>query len=101
MYSYSDRLKAIELYIQYGKSAAATVRALGYPARTFARRIPTPHPFGAFAKIRFLRIFEPSRPAEPPPTVIPVLFSTLLPGFTGQNFLIRCQASPGTAPAPR
>lgn len=33
MYSYSDRLKAIELYIQYGKSAAATVRALGYPSK--------------------------------------------------------------------
>lgn len=38
MYSYSDRLKAIELYIQYGKSAAATVRALGYPSKKQLRR---------------------------------------------------------------
>lgn len=38
MYSYSDRLKAIEAYIQYGKSAAATVRALGYPSKKQLRR---------------------------------------------------------------
>lgn len=38
MYSYSDRLKAIELYIQYGKSAAATVRVLGYPSKKQLRR---------------------------------------------------------------
>ncbi|WP_370551996.1 helix-turn-helix domain-containing protein [Haliea sp. E1-2-M8] len=38
MYSYSDRLKAIGLYIQYGKSAAATVRVLGYPSKKQLRR---------------------------------------------------------------
>ena len=38
MYSYSDRLKAIEAYIQYGKSAATTVRALGYPSKKQLRR---------------------------------------------------------------
>jgi len=38
MYSYSDRLRAIKLYIQYGKSAAATVRVLGYPSKKQLRR---------------------------------------------------------------
>lgn len=38
MYSYSDQMKAIELYIQYGKSAAATVRVLGYPSKKQLRR---------------------------------------------------------------
>ena len=38
MYSYSDRLKAIQLYIQYGQSAAATVRVLGYPSKKQLRR---------------------------------------------------------------
>lgn len=38
MYSYSDRLKAIESYIQYGKSAATTVRVLGYPSKKQLRR---------------------------------------------------------------
>jgi transposase InsO family protein/transposase-like protein len=38
MYSYSDQIKAVELYIQYGKSAAATVRALGYPSEKQLRR---------------------------------------------------------------
>ena len=31
MYSYDERVKAVNLYIKYGKSAAATVRELGYP----------------------------------------------------------------------
>jgi len=38
MYSYSDRLNAVELYIQYGKSAATTVRVLGYPSKKQLRR---------------------------------------------------------------
>lgn len=33
MYSYEDRIRAVKLYIQYDKSAAATVRVLGYPSR--------------------------------------------------------------------
>lgn len=33
MYSYEDRIRALKLYIKYGKSAAATVRELGYPSR--------------------------------------------------------------------
>lgn len=31
MYSYEDRLKAVNLYIKYDLSAADTVRELGYP----------------------------------------------------------------------
>lgn len=33
MYSYEDRIKAVELYIKYDLSAADTVRELGYPSR--------------------------------------------------------------------
>ena len=33
MFSYEERVKAVELYIKYGCSAAATVRELGYPGR--------------------------------------------------------------------
>jgi len=33
MYSYKDRIKAVELYIKYDLSAADTVRELGYPSR--------------------------------------------------------------------
>jgi len=38
MYSYHDRLKAVELYIEYGKRAAATVLALGYPSTKQLKR---------------------------------------------------------------
>ena len=31
MYSYEERMKAVQLYIQYDLSLADTVRALGYP----------------------------------------------------------------------
>ena len=31
MYSYDDRIKAVELYIKYGLKAAAVIRELGYP----------------------------------------------------------------------
>ena len=33
MYSYEDRKRAVELYIQYNKSAASVIRELGYPNR--------------------------------------------------------------------
>ena len=33
MYSYEDRVQAVRLYIKYGRSAAATIRELGYPSR--------------------------------------------------------------------
>lgn len=33
MYSYEDRVRAVQLYIKYGRSAAATIRELGYPSR--------------------------------------------------------------------
>lgn len=33
MYSYEDRMRAVKLYIQYDRSAAATMRELGYPSR--------------------------------------------------------------------
>lgn len=38
MYSHSDRLAAIDTYIRYGRSTAATVRALGYPSKKQLRR---------------------------------------------------------------
>ena len=31
MYSYEDRIRAIELYIKLGKRVGATIRQLGYP----------------------------------------------------------------------
>jgi transposase-like protein len=33
MYSYEDRVRAVELYIKLGKRAAATIRQLGYPTK--------------------------------------------------------------------
>ncbi len=33
MYSLDDRIKAVKLYIKYGKSAATVIRELGYPNR--------------------------------------------------------------------
>ena len=37
MYSYEERVKAVNLYIKFGLSAAATVRELGYPGRKMLR----------------------------------------------------------------
>ena len=34
MYSREKRMKAVELYIKYRKSAAAVIRELGYPGKT-------------------------------------------------------------------
>lgn len=34
MYSYEDRLRAVQLYIKLGKRAGLTVRQLGYPTKT-------------------------------------------------------------------
>lgn len=33
MYSYEERLKAVELYIKYNNNSAAVIRELGYPNR--------------------------------------------------------------------
>ena len=33
MYSYDDRLRAVELYIKLGKRVGATIRQLGYPTK--------------------------------------------------------------------
>lgn len=33
MYSREERMRAVELYIKYDKSAAAAIRELGYPDR--------------------------------------------------------------------
>lgn len=33
MYSYEDRIRAVELYIKLGKRTAATIRQLGYPTK--------------------------------------------------------------------
>ena len=37
MYSYDDRIRAVRLYIQYDKSAAAVIRELDYPERKTLR----------------------------------------------------------------
>ena len=34
MYSYEERLRAVKLYIKFGKRVQATVRELGYPMKT-------------------------------------------------------------------
>jgi transposase-like protein len=33
MYSYEDRIRAVELYIKLGKRVRATIRQLGYPTK--------------------------------------------------------------------
>ena len=33
MYSYEDRIRAVELYIKLGKRVGPTVRQLGYPTK--------------------------------------------------------------------
>lgn len=33
MYSYEDRIRAVELYIRLGKRPGATLRQLGYPTK--------------------------------------------------------------------
>lgn len=33
MYSYEDRVRAVELYIKFGKRVRATIRQLGYPSK--------------------------------------------------------------------
>lgn len=38
MYSYEQRLRAVELYIKLGKRTRATIRQLGYPTKTSLRR---------------------------------------------------------------
>ena len=37
MYSYEDRVRAVELYIKLGKRLMATIRQLGYPAKNALR----------------------------------------------------------------
>lgn len=33
MYSYEDKIRAVELYIKLGKRVKATLRQLGYPTK--------------------------------------------------------------------
>ena len=33
MYSYEERLRAVELYLKYGRRMKATIRELGYPTK--------------------------------------------------------------------
>jgi len=44
------------------------------------------------------KAFNPDRSAEPPPAVVPVLSSTLLPGFPGRNFLTTTASSATSHP---
>jgi len=38
MYSYEDRMKAVQLYVKYDLNMAATIRELGYPSRNMLYR---------------------------------------------------------------
>lgn len=38
MYSYQDRMRAVQLYIENGHSVMASIRELGYPSRGMLRR---------------------------------------------------------------
>ncbi len=38
MYSYEERMRAVELYIKLGKRAQATIRELGYPTKNESPR---------------------------------------------------------------
>ena len=38
MYSYEDRVRAVQLYIKYDRSIADTIRELGYPSRSVLPR---------------------------------------------------------------
>jgi len=67
MYSYEDRIRAVELYIKLGKRVRATIRQLGYPTKNalgsrFNRRRHRRLP-------RWLRPWAPGSPtsAHPPP----------------------------------
>jgi len=33
MYSYEERLRAVKLYLKYGRRMKATIRELGYPTK--------------------------------------------------------------------
>ena len=37
MYSYEDRIRAVELYIKLGKRTSPTIRQLGYPTKNALR----------------------------------------------------------------
>ena len=38
MYSYKERIKAVELYIELGRRASVAVRMLGYPSKKYLRQ---------------------------------------------------------------
>jgi putative transposase len=38
VYSYEDRVRAVQLYIKYDRSIADTIRELGYPSRSVLPR---------------------------------------------------------------
>lgn len=44
MYSYEDKMRALELYLMYDRSAAAAINELGYPNR---HRSSTTFSFGS------------------------------------------------------
>ena len=37
MYSYEDRIRAVKLYIKFGKRTGPTIRQLGYPTKNSLR----------------------------------------------------------------
>jgi putative transposase len=38
MYTYEERLKALELYVKLGKRSGATIRQLGYPTKNSLKK---------------------------------------------------------------
>ena len=38
MYAYEDRIRAVKLYIKFGKRTGATIRQLGYPTKNALKR---------------------------------------------------------------
>jgi transposase-like protein len=73
MYSYEQRLRAVELYIQPGKRVGATMRQLGYPTknslkgwyREYQRQIDLPRGYvrskrkGQCSSVYYLFTFPP------------------------------------------
>lgn len=59
MYSYSDRIRAVELYIKLGKRLNATIRQLGYPTKNSLRSW-----FSEYEQRRDLPASYPGRPPK-------------------------------------
>jgi transposase-like protein len=65
MYSYEDRIRAVELYIKLGKRLAATIRWLGYPTKnslkSWYREYEQCHDVRAGYRTRIVRVIAEAR----------------------------------------